>query len=72
MNSDRFTGPIKDHIQGHIALKQAVGYKYETDAAHLARFDRFTLERCPAATTLTKEMVLNWCSKKTHETQANQ
>lgn len=72
MNNDRYTGPLKDHIGCHVALKKAVGYKYETDAAHLARFDRFTLENYPEATTLTKEMVLEWCSKKSHETQANQ
>lgn len=72
MNNARYTGPFKDHIQCHVALKQAVGYKYETDAAHLARFDQFTLEKYPGATTLTREMVLDWCSKKTHETQANQ
>lgn len=72
MNNDRYTGPFKDHIQRHIALKHAVGYKYETDAAHLARFDRFTLEKYPEATTLTREMVLDWCSKKAHETQTNQ
>ncbi len=72
MNNDRYTGPFKDHIWRHVDLKQAVGYKYETDAAHLARFDRFTLENYPGAMTLTKEMVLDWCSKKAHDTQANQ
>lgn len=72
MNNDRYTGPFKDHIGRHVALKQSVGYKYESDAAHLERFDRFTLEKYPEAMTLTKEIVLDWCSKKTHETQANQ
>lgn len=67
-----YEGPFKDHIKNHIELKRAVGYKYETDANHLKRFDRFTQEKYPHATTLTKEIILDWCSKKTYEAQANQ
>jgi integrase/recombinase XerD len=72
MNNREYEGPFKDHMGNHVALKQAVGYKYETDAAHLKRFDRFTLEKYPEATVLTKEIVLEWCSKKAYEAQANQ
>ncbi|MBT3179137.1 MAG: tyrosine-type recombinase/integrase [Desulfobacula sp.] len=67
-----YEGPFKSHIKDHVELKQAVGYKYNTDAAHLKRFDRFTLAKYPDATVLTKKIVLDWCSKKTYEAQANQ
>ena len=67
-----YEGPFKDHIKDHVELKQAVGYKYDTDAGHLKGFDRFTLEKYPHATVLSKEIVLEWCSKKTYEAQANQ
>ncbi|MAE40915.1 MAG: integrase [Psychrobacter sp.] len=67
-----YEGPFKDHIKNHVELKRAVGYKYDTDADHLKRFDRFTLAKYPHATVLTKEIVLDWCSKKTYEAQANQ
>lgn len=67
-----YEGPFKDHIKNHIELKRAVGYKYEADANHLKRFDRFTQEKYPHATTLTKEIILDWCSKKKYEAQANQ
>jgi integrase/recombinase XerD len=67
-----YTGPFKNHIQNHVELKRAVGYKYDTEAVHLKRFDRFTMEKYPHATALTKEIVLDWCSKKTYEAQANQ
>ena len=67
-----YEGPFKDHIKDHVELKQAVGYKYNTDAGHLKRFDSFTLEKYPHATVLTKEIVLDWCSKKSYEAQANQ
>jgi len=67
-----YEGPFRDHIKGHVELKRAVGYKYDADARHLKRFDTFTLEKYPHATVLTKEIVLDWCCKKTYEAQANQ
>ena len=67
-----YTGPFKEHIQNHIELKQAIGYKYDADTKHLKRFDRFVLDNYPNATVLTKEIVLDWCGKKTYEAQANQ
>ncbi len=67
-----YNGPFKNHIKNHVELKQAVGYKYEVDARHLKRFDRFTLEKYPNATVLTKEIVLDWCCRKTYEANANQ
>lgn len=67
-----YEGPFKEHIQNHVELKRAVGYQYDADAAHLKRFDQFTLEKYTHANFLTKEIVLDWCSKKTYEAQANQ
>ena len=72
MSSCVYTGPFKNHIQNHVELKQAIGYKYVSEANHLRRFDNFTLEKYPEATSLTKEIVLDWCRKKTYEAQANQ
>jgi integrase/recombinase XerD len=72
MKNNIYLGPFKDHLQSYIELKRALGYKYDTDAQHLKRFDRFTLQTYPNAKTLTKEMVLEWCSKKAYEAQANQ
>ena len=67
-----YESSFKNYIQSHVDLKQAIGYKYETDADHLKRFDQFLAENYPLATSLTKEMVLNWCNKKSYELQANQ
>ncbi len=72
MNSIIYVGPFKDYIQNYVKLKQAIGYKYHTDASHLKRFDRFILEKYPETTALTKKIVLDWCSKKTYEAQATQ
>jgi hypothetical protein len=35
MNDILCIGPLKEHLQNHIKLKQAVGYKYNTEAEHL-------------------------------------
>jgi integrase/recombinase XerD len=67
-----YTGPFRYHLQNFINLKQAVGYKYITEANHFKRFDRFTLEKYPTATVLTRDIVLDWCSRKSYEAQANQ
>lgn len=72
MHNIVYTGFFKNHIQDYVELKKAIGYKYDTQANCLKRFDEFTLEKHPEATALTKEIVLDWCSKKSYEAQANQ
>jgi integrase len=67
-----YESSFKDDLRSHVDLKQALGYKYETEAAHLKRFDRYLVENYPLATSLTKEIVLTWCRKKPYEAQANQ
>lgn len=72
MKNYLFSGPFAEHIKNHIRLKQAVGYKYEAEAKHLLRFSTFTAEKYCEASSLTKKIVLEWCSKKSYEAQANQ
>lgn len=67
-----FKGPFAKHIEDHVILKQAIGYKYQSEAEHLLRFSAFTAQKYPNAKQLTKEIVLDWCSKKSYESQANQ
>lgn len=67
-----YVGPFSETIRNHVLLKQAVGYKYETEARHLYRFSVFTATKYPDATELSKEIILDWCSKKEYEAQANQ
>ena len=38
MNNFNYMGPFKDHIENHLKLKQAVGYKYNADAESLKEF----------------------------------
>ncbi len=71
MNKYIYYGPFKTMIQDFIELKQSMGYKYFTEAEHLKRFDTFTLQQHASATVLTKEMVMQWCAKKSYEKQEN-
>ena len=61
MSKYLFKGPFAEHIENHVCLKQAIGYKYEAEARHLSRFSSFTAEKYPEATILMKEIVLDWC-----------
>lgn len=71
MNNYTYYGPFKIFIQDFIALKQAIGYKYYSEAQHLKRFDTFTVEKYSSTNTLTKEMIMEWCTKKPYERQEN-
>ena len=67
-----YEGPFKDYIKDHLELKQAVGYKYDINVEQLKHFDNFIMEKYPDATNLTKEIVLDWCRKKSYENQTTQ
>ena len=71
MNKYIYYGPFKSHIQDFIELKQAIGYKYVSEAGHLKRFDTFTLEKYCNTKSLTKEIVMAWCKKNSYEKQEN-
>lgn len=65
-----YTGPLKDHLQNYVDLRRAMRHKFVHDASNLKRFDSFIVGKYPEVTGLTKEIVLDWCSKKTYETEA--
>jgi len=71
MNKYIYYGPFKTYIHDFIELKQAVGYKYFAEAEHLKRFDTYTLEQHSSSKTLTREIVMEWCTKKPYEKQEN-
>lgn len=71
MSKFNFSGPFKIHIQNFLEVKQALGYKYIAEALHLKRFDKYTCVRYSSARILTKEIVMEWCSRKPYERQKN-
>lgn len=71
MSNIIYTGPFEAHLKNYVELKQAIGYNYKVETANLKRFDKFTLEKYPNDIILTKEIVLDWCSKKSYEALGN-
>jgi integrase len=66
-----FIGPFKNEMRDFIALKRAIGYKYDTEPGILKRFDAYLALNYPLLTELRKESVIGWCGKTMHETSAN-
>lgn len=52
------------HIIGLIEQKQALGYKYGSESAMLRRFDSFCTERYSSEIVLSREVVLDWATKR--------
>ena len=67
MNTDTLRTPFSDHIEGLILQKRAVGYRYDTQAAILKRFDRFCFRYHPNEATLTKGIVTHWAQRRPGE-----
>jgi len=72
LNNPIFVGPFKKEMQDFIAVKRALGYKYNTELGILKRYDAFLVQHYPSLTILTKEAVTQWCAKTTYEAPANQ
>lgn len=52
---------LQDHLDGYLALRQALGYKLRTHQSSLKNFVRFSIEK--KATTITTELALAWAMK---------
>jgi integrase len=62
-----YTSVFAPHITGLIEQKRALGYKYNSEAALLRRFDAFCLERHPNETVLNREVMMDWAVKRIGE-----
>ena len=67
MNTDTLRTPFTHHMEGLILQKRAVGYRYDTQAAILKRFDRFCLRYHANETTLSKKIVTHWAERRPGE-----
>ena len=72
MNTLTLEGPFAESIAEHVSLKRALGYKYVAESTNLYRFASFTQRKYPTAQGLTREIVLDWCAKKSYESPATQ
>jgi integrase len=70
MKPFEFDSPFKQCIQAMIGEKRALGYKYDSSARLLYKFDLFCLTYGCTMPMLSKELVLSWCQKHPNEAQA--
>jgi len=56
-----------DRMNGFVDQKRALGYQYKDSFNHLTRLANFIVARFPFATTLSKELVLAYCTRNDNE-----
>ncbi|MGG4551340.1 tyrosine-type recombinase/integrase [Paenibacillus humicus] len=67
-----FHSPFQEHIQAMIRQKQSLGYKYDSSAKVLFKFDQFCVAHGCTEPHLSKELVQAWIQKQPNEAQATQ
>jgi len=71
MTKYAFRSPFKKYIEGMIAQKRALGYKYHGSSPRLLfQFDKFCLTQGCTEPVLSKELAHAWAKKRPHEAMA--
>ncbi len=70
MKDFSFNSPLQEFIRGMIHEKRALGYKYDSSARTLYKFDQFCLEYGFDDAAVTKPLVSSWIQKKPNESIA--
>ncbi len=71
MTDVKFTSVFRNEFSDLIALKQASGFKYETESIAFRRLDQFFVENNLETRVLSRELVMKWCRKRTYESEKN-
>jgi len=62
-----FGSPLAPLMEQFVREKRACGYRYETGARALQRFDRFLCDEALATQTLSRAVTRRWLAKQPHE-----
>ena len=63
----KYISAFAPYIIGLIEQKQALGYKYVSELSILRRFDAFCAERHPGTSALSREVMLDWATRRPGE-----
>lgn len=66
-----FVGEFKEQLEAFVEHKRGLGYKYEATRERLLRFSIFTLSYNLQKKVLSKQLVLDWTSKRKNESAKN-
>ncbi|MGC9156334.1 MAG: hypothetical protein ACP5HZ_11900 [Ferrimicrobium sp.] len=67
MTSSIYSSALRDHIEGVICQKRALGFSYDSEARILMKFDRFCIEQGCVEPRLDKTLVEAWNAKRPNE-----
>ncbi len=70
MGKYKFDSALHKHIEGLIQEKRAVGYKYNSSARILYKFDQFCLDYDGDPSILSNKVIDAWLQRKPNESQA--
>ena len=71
MSEKRFESVLRKEFHDLIAMKRALGYKYDTDEGALHRIDSFLVESGLQTKEIPRELCERWCRKRSYESPAN-
>ena len=71
MSEIHFESVLHEEFRNLIAMKRALGYKYETDVGSLRRIDSFLVENGLQKKEISRELCERWCRKRSYESPAN-
>ena len=71
MIKNHFESVLREELQSLIAMKRALGYKYDTEEGAFRRIDAFLLANGLQEKEITRELCERWCRKRSYESPAN-
>lgn len=75
MSSQRnpvFESPLAPLLDQFVRERRAIGYRYDTAAYQLMRFDRFLVDEAPHDETLSRSATRKWLARRPHESGGSQ
>lgn len=70
MSEFSYNSPLQEFIKGMIGEKRSLGYKYDSSARVLYKFDQFCLTYGCVEAVITKKLIYAWIQKKPSESLA--
>ena len=70
MSKISYNSPLQEFIKGLIGEKRSLGYKYDSSAWTLYKFDQFCLSYGCVEAVITKKLIHAWIQKKPNESLA--
>ena len=71
MSSREFQSVFADEFKELIAVKQALGFKYESEKGSFLRIDTFFVNQGVEKKEIPRELCEEWCRKRSYESPAN-